>query len=162
MLTTTLTPQEFRKHLLQQLSFETTPSLFVLAVSVLFWWQCFHLQRVSDVNNSVRLCPCRPQPYRSLKEAELIEGVEPIFGAECHTAPPSPVNEKFSNVNLLGDIFGCQDEPDSQPITLAKSLEDLRTPKDCCELQTKFTYQVRLYSFTNIDKTFKHFILHHC
>ncbi|XP_033951489.1 DENN domain-containing protein 1A isoform X3 [Pseudochaenichthys georgianus] len=77
-----------------------------------------------------------PQPYRSLKEAELLEG------AESHTAPPSPVNEKFSNVTLLGDIFGCQDEPDSQHITLAKSLEDLRTPKNSEELQqAKFTYQ---------------------
>ncbi|XP_068430242.1 DENN domain-containing protein 1A isoform X2 [Clinocottus analis] len=83
----------------------------------------------------------QPQPYRSLKEVELIEGLDPGFGAESHTAPPSPVNEKFSNVNLLGDIFGCQDEPDIQPITLAKSLEDLRTPKDTEELEAKFTYQ---------------------
>ncbi|KAK2818784.1 hypothetical protein Q5P01_024345 [Channa striata] len=82
-----------------------------------------------------------PQPYRSLKEVELIEGIDPTFGAESHTAPPSPVSEKFSNVSLLGDLFGCQDEPDSQPITLAKSLEDLRTPKTCDELQAKFTYQ---------------------
>ncbi|KAM8827588.1 DENN domain-containing protein 1A isoform 2-T2 [Spinachia spinachia] len=82
-----------------------------------------------------------PQPYRSLKEVELIEGIDPGFGAESHTAPPSPVNEKFSNVNLLGDVFGCQDEPDSQTITLAKSLEDLRTPKDTEERQSKFTYQ---------------------
>ncbi|KAL6097297.1 dennd1a [Pungitius sinensis] len=82
-----------------------------------------------------------PQPYRSLKEVELMEGIDPGFGAESHTAPPSPVNEKFSNVNLLGDVFGCQDEPDSQTITLAKSLEDLRTPKDAEERQAKFTYQ---------------------
>ncbi|XP_077944494.1 DENN domain-containing protein 1A isoform X2 [Gasterosteus aculeatus] len=82
-----------------------------------------------------------PQPYRSLKEVELIEGVDPAFGAESHTAPPSPVNEKFSNINLLGDVFGCQDEPESQAITLAKSLEDLRTPKDAEERQAKFTYQ---------------------
>lgn len=72
----------------------------------------------------------------------MIEGDDPSFGAESHTAPPSPVNEKFSNVNLLSDIFGCQDEPDSQSVTLAKSLEDLRTPKDPGELQAKFTYQV--------------------
>nr|XP_020474356.1 DENN domain-containing protein 1A [Monopterus albus] len=81
-----------------------------------------------------------PQPYRCLKEVEMIEGDDPSFGGESHTAPPSPV-EKFSNVNLLGDIFGCHDEPDSQPITLAKSLEDLRTPKDSEELQAKFAYQ---------------------
>lgn len=73
----------------------------------------------------------------------MIEGDDPGFAAESHTAPPSPVNEKFSNVNLLGDIFGCQDEPDSHPLTLAKSLEDLRTSKDSAELQAKFTYQVR-------------------
>uniref|UniRef100_A0A673CQT4 DENN/MADD domain containing 1A n=1 Tax=Sphaeramia orbicularis TaxID=375764 RepID=A0A673CQT4_9TELE len=93
------------------------------------------------IHNNRNIIPCRPQPYRSLKEVELIEGDDPGFGAERHTAPPSPVNEKFSNVNLLGDIFGCQDEPDSQPITLAKSLEDLRTPKESDDLQPKFTYQ---------------------
>ncbi|XP_062269212.1 DENN domain-containing protein 1A isoform X2 [Platichthys flesus] len=82
-----------------------------------------------------------PQPYRSLKEGELREADDPSIGAESHTAPPSPVNEKFSNVNLLGDIFSCQDEPDIQPITLAKSLEDLRIPKDPGELQATFTYQ---------------------
>ncbi|CAG5867086.1 unnamed protein product [Menidia menidia] len=82
-----------------------------------------------------------PQPYRSLKEAELMEAEDAGLGAESHTAPPSPVTEKFSNINLLGDIFGCQDEPDSQPLALAKSLEDLRTPKDPDELQAKFTYQ---------------------
>ncbi|XP_054468256.1 DENN domain-containing protein 1A isoform X2 [Anoplopoma fimbria] len=98
------------------------------------------LKRPSS-NVSLESSVDQPQPYRSLKEAELIEGDDPGFGAESHTAPPSPVNEKFSNVNLLGDIFGCQDEPDSQPITLAKSLEDLRTPKDTEDLQAKFTYQ---------------------
>ncbi|XP_071322072.1 DENN domain-containing protein 1A isoform X7 [Trachinotus anak] len=98
------------------------------------------LKRPSS-NVSLESSVDQPQPYRSLKEVELIEGDDPGFGAESHTAPPSPVNEKFSNVNLLGDIFGCHDEPDSQPMTLAKSLEDLRTPKDPGELQAKFTYQ---------------------
>uniref|UniRef100_A0A8C6T1N2 DENN/MADD domain containing 1A n=1 Tax=Neogobius melanostomus TaxID=47308 RepID=A0A8C6T1N2_9GOBI len=81
------------------------------------------------------------QPYRSLKEVELLEGDDTGFGTERHTAPSSPVSEKFSNVNLLGDIFGCQDEPDCQHITLAKSLEDLRTPKEADDTQSKFTYQ---------------------
>ncbi|CAK6972287.1 DENN domain-containing protein 1A isoform X1 [Scomber scombrus] len=98
------------------------------------------LKRPSS-NVSLESSVDQPQPYRSLKEAELMEGDDPGFGAESHTAPPSPVTEKFSNVNLLGDIFGCQDEPDNQPITLAKSLEDLRTPKDSEELQAKFNYQ---------------------
>ncbi|XP_072228520.1 DENN domain-containing protein 1A isoform X3 [Leuresthes tenuis] len=98
------------------------------------------LKRPSS-NVSLESSSDQPQPYRSLKEVELIEGDDTGLGAESHTAPPSPVTEKFSNINLLGDIFGCQDEPDSQQITLAKSLEDLRTPKDSEELQTKFSYQ---------------------
>ncbi|KAJ3605851.1 hypothetical protein NHX12_027894, partial [Muraenolepis orangiensis] len=77
-----------------------------------------------------------PQPYRSLKDAESMEGEEPGTGAERHTAPSSPITEKFSNVNLLGDIFNCQDEPsEGQSVSLAKSLEDLRTPKSLEELQ---------------------------
>lgn len=73
----------------------------------------------------------------------MIDGDNPGFGVESHTAPPSPINEKFSNVNLLGDIFGCQDEPDGQPVSLTKSLEDLRYPQNSEELQARFTYQVR-------------------
>ncbi|KAG7499581.1 hypothetical protein JOB18_042212 [Solea senegalensis] len=82
-----------------------------------------------------------PQPYHSLKEMDLIETDDRGSCAESHTAPPSPVSEKVSNINLLGDVFGCQDEPDNQSLTLAKSLEDLRTPKDPGDLQAKFTYQ---------------------
>ncbi|KAM6985161.1 LOW QUALITY PROTEIN: DENN domain-containing protein 1A [Aplochiton taeniatus] len=86
--------------------------------------------------------PDQPQPYRSLKEAGFAEGEEPALGPERHTAPPSPVMEKFSDINLLGDMFSCQDEPDSQPLSLAKSLEELRTPKDPNSLlQANFTYQ---------------------
>jgi len=33
-------------------------------------------------------------------------------------------------------MFGCQDEPDGQPAPLAKSLEDLRTPKSPEDLRT--------------------------
>ncbi|XP_030598170.1 DENN domain-containing protein 1A isoform X2 [Archocentrus centrarchus] len=103
-------------------------------------WPPVLLKRPSS-NVSLESSIDQPQPYRSLKEVELIESHDPGFGPESHTAPPSPVNEKFSNLNLLGDIFGCLDEPDSQPVALAKSLEDLRTPKDSDELQPKFTYQ---------------------
>ncbi|XP_070706407.1 DENN domain-containing protein 1A [Pempheris klunzingeri] len=111
------------------------------------------LLRRPSSNVSLESSVDQPQPYRSLKEVELIEGDDPGFGAESHTAPPSPVNEKFSNVNLLGDIFGCQDEPDSQPMTLAKSLEDLRTPKDSEDLQPKFTYQRMDFSGSEHSRT---------
>uniref|UniRef100_A0A673Z0V0 DENN domain containing 1A n=1 Tax=Salmo trutta TaxID=8032 RepID=A0A673Z0V0_SALTR len=78
-----------------------------------------------------------PPPYRSLKEAE--EGEEPISGPS-YTAPPSPVMEKFADINLLGNMFSCLDEPEGQQLSLAKSLEDLRTPKDPQE-QQKLIYQ---------------------
>uniref|UniRef100_A0A6Q2Z7I0 UDENN domain-containing protein n=1 Tax=Esox lucius TaxID=8010 RepID=A0A6Q2Z7I0_ESOLU len=84
--------------------------------------------------------PDRPQPYRSLKEAEFVEEAEDPVGGPSYTAPPSPVMEKFADINLLGEMFSCLDEPDGQQLGLAKSLEDLRTPKDPQE-QQKFTYQ---------------------
>ncbi|CAL9682550.1 unnamed protein product [Knipowitschia caucasica] len=95
------------------------------------------------------------QPYHSLKEVELLEsgGDDNGLGSERHTAPSSPVNERFSNVNLLGDIFGCQDEPDSQHITLAKSLEDLRTPKETDSVPSKFNYQRMDLSISEHSRT---------
>lgn len=88
-------------------------------------------------------CVCRPQPYASLKEVDLFQAEDPAFAVESHTAPPSPVTERFSNVTLLGGIFSCQDEPDNQPLTSTKSLEDLRTLKDSEEPQMKLLCQVR-------------------
>lgn len=49
--------------------------------------------------------------------------------------------EKFADINLLGDMFSCLDETEGQQLSLARSLEDLRIPKDPQE-QQKFTYQV--------------------
>ncbi|XP_064210394.1 DENN domain-containing protein 1A-like isoform X1 [Anguilla rostrata] len=86
-----------------------------------------------------------PQPYRTLKEADFAEaeegqGAERVQG---HTAPPSPVGDKITEISLLDDIFGLEGELESQTLTLAKSLEDLRTPKDPADLreQVKFSYQ---------------------
>ncbi|XP_075885547.1 DENN domain-containing protein 1A isoform X5 [Nelusetta ayraudi] len=101
------------------------------------------LKRASS-NMSLESSISQPQPYQSLKEAEPLEGDAFGLGPESHTAPPSPVNQRFSNVKLLGDIFSCQDEPDSQQVNLTKSLEDLRTSKDPQDLQEgNFSYQVR-------------------
>ncbi|KAL0965107.1 hypothetical protein UPYG_G00276890 [Umbra pygmaea] len=84
--------------------------------------------------------PPLPQPYRSLKEAEFVEEAEEPVSGPSFTAPPSPVMERFADINLLGEMFSCMDKPEGQPLSLAKSLEDLRTPKDPQE-QQKFTYQ---------------------
>ncbi|KAL2100082.1 hypothetical protein ACEWY4_004476 [Coilia grayii] len=85
-----------------------------------------------------------PQPYRSLKESDPVEGEEGL-GEERpqgRTAPPSPIREKYSDINLLGDMLSYQEgETESQQLSLAKSLEDLRLSKDPEEQQPKFSYQ---------------------
>ncbi|MGH0119053.1 UNVERIFIED_CONTAM: hypothetical protein FKN15_061722 [Acipenser sinensis] len=81
----------------------------------------------------------RPQPYKTLKEADIAEA-EKGMG---HTAPPSPVaSQRITEINLLGDIFSSLDvDSEKQPLSQAKSLEDLRTPKEEGPQQVKFGYQ---------------------
>lgn len=74
-----------------------------------------------------------------------------------HTAPPSPLTEKYSDINLLGDILSYQEGgTESQQLSLAKSLEDLRLTKDPEDLQAKFSYQVKkkqiLHYFRKLNK----------
>uniref|UniRef100_A0A8C9SWZ3 DENN domain containing 1A n=1 Tax=Scleropages formosus TaxID=113540 RepID=A0A8C9SWZ3_SCLFO len=86
----------------------------------------------------------RPQPYRSLKEADVadMEDMRVTDRRQGHTAPPSPVAEKLTEVDLLGDIFSCvEGETEDQPFSLAKSLEDLRTANTPEESSAKFSYQ---------------------
>ncbi|MBN3278564.1 DEN1A protein, partial [Polyodon spathula] len=80
-----------------------------------------------------------PQPYKTLKEADIAEA-EKGMG---HTAPPSPVaSQRITEINLLGDIFSTLDvDSEKQPLSQAKSLEDLRTPKEEGPQQVKFGYQ---------------------
>lgn len=58
--------------------------------------------------------------------------------------PPSPLlSSKASEVNLLEDIFpSLEVEAQPQPLSQAKSLEDLRTPKEEAEQRCSFEYQV--------------------
>ncbi|KAJ8285730.1 hypothetical protein GJAV_G00030280 [Gymnothorax javanicus] len=98
-----------------------------------------------DTRRTSASSPEQPQPYRTLKEADLAEveeGQRPER-VQGHTAPPSPVADKISELSFLDDLFGLEGELESQTLTLAKSLEDLRTPKDPDELreQAKFSYQ---------------------
>ncbi|XP_048021161.1 DENN domain-containing protein 1A isoform X2 [Megalobrama amblycephala] len=83
-----------------------------------------------------------PQPYRSLKEAELVEEGEEVGERfQGNTAPSSPVLDKFSDLSLLQDAFRSQQgEPECKEITnttkpslsthstlsSARSLEELR------------------------------------
>ncbi|XP_016384248.1 DENN domain-containing protein 1A-like [Sinocyclocheilus rhinocerous] len=94
-----------------------------------------------------------PQPYRSLKEAQLVEEGEEV--GECfqgNTAPSSPVLDKFSDLSLLQDAFRSQQgEPECTETTnttkpshsthstlsSARSLEEL----PACPQHVNFNYQ---------------------
>ncbi|XP_036117152.1 DENN domain-containing protein 1A isoform X2 [Molossus molossus] len=85
-----------------------------------------------------------PQPYRTLKESDSAEGEaespEPRARAPGTPVPAPP--DRAASTDLLGDIFSSLDmEVPLQPLGQAKSLEDLRTPKDLREQPGTFDYQ---------------------
>ncbi|XP_058709388.1 DENN domain-containing protein 1A isoform X6 [Poecile atricapillus] len=88
--------------------------------------------------------PEQPQPYRALKESDSADG-EDVGSPEKarEPLPPSPLlSSKASEVNLLEDIFpNLEVEAQPQPLSQAKSLEDLRTPKEEVEQRCSFEYQ---------------------
>ncbi|XP_048181558.1 DENN domain-containing protein 1A isoform X4 [Corvus hawaiiensis] len=88
--------------------------------------------------------PEQPQPYRALKESDSADG-EDVGSPEKarEPLPPSPLlSSKASEVNLLEDIFpSLEVEAQPQPLSQAKSLEDLRTPKEEVEQRCSFEYQ---------------------
>ncbi|NXQ22601.1 DEN1A protein, partial [Peucedramus taeniatus] len=88
--------------------------------------------------------PEQPQPYRALKESDSADG-EDVGSPEKarELLPPSPLlSSKASEVNLLEDIFpNLEVEAQPQPLSQAKSLEDLRTPKEEAEQRCSFEYQ---------------------
>ncbi|XP_064584074.1 DENN domain-containing protein 1A isoform X7 [Zonotrichia leucophrys gambelii] len=88
--------------------------------------------------------PEQPQPYRALKESDSADG-EDVGSPERarEPLPPSPLlSSKASEVNLLEDIFpSLEVDGQPQPLSQAKSLEDLRTPKEEAEQRCSFEYQ---------------------
>ncbi|XP_074976471.1 DENN domain-containing protein 1A isoform X5 [Caretta caretta] len=85
-----------------------------------------------------------PQPYRALKESDSADGEEVLSPEKAEEAlPPNPpMPDKVTEVNLLEDIFtNLEVEKQPQPLSQAKSLEDLRTPKEEGVLQCTFDYQ---------------------
>ncbi|NXC53649.1 DEN1A protein, partial [Aleadryas rufinucha] len=88
--------------------------------------------------------PEQPQPYRALKESDSADG-EDVGSPEKarEPLPPSPLlSSKASEVNLLEDIFpSLEVEAQPQPLSQAKSLEDLRMPKEEAEQRCSFEYQ---------------------
>ncbi|NXP24114.1 DEN1A protein, partial [Scytalopus superciliaris] len=88
--------------------------------------------------------PEQPQPYRALKESDSADG-EDTGSPEKPRAPlpPSPLlSSHATDINLLEDIFpSLEVESQPQPLSQAKSLEDLRAPKEEAEQRCTFDYQ---------------------
>ncbi|XP_059513958.1 DENN domain-containing protein 1A isoform X10 [Myotis daubentonii] len=86
----------------------------------------------------------QPQPYRTLKESDSAEGEaeSPEQRAREPVGPAPAPPDRAASVDLLEDIFSSLDmEVPLQPLGQAKSLEDLRTPKDLREQSGTFDYQ---------------------
>ncbi|XP_059684979.1 DENN domain-containing protein 1A isoform X4 [Gavia stellata] len=88
--------------------------------------------------------PEQPQPYRALKESDSADGEEAASPEKSkEPLPPSPLpSSKAPEINLLEDIFpNLEVETQPQPLSQAKSLEDLRTPKEEGDQRCTFDYQ---------------------
>ncbi|KAM9206285.1 DENN domain-containing protein 1A isoform 2-T2 [Dugong dugon] len=87
--------------------------------------------------------PEQPQPYRTLKESDSAEGDEAESPEQQTREPVGPaLPDRAASIDLLEDIFSSLDmEAPLQPLGQAKSLEDLRMPKDLWEQPGTFDYQ---------------------
>ncbi|NWZ31985.1 DEN1A protein, partial [Asarcornis scutulata] len=88
--------------------------------------------------------PEQPQPYRALKESDSADGEEAVSPEKAkEPLPPSPLlSSNTTEINLLEDIFpNLEVETQPQPLSQAKSLEDLRTPKEEGHQRCTFDYQ---------------------
>ncbi|XP_030063221.1 DENN domain-containing protein 1A isoform X1 [Microcaecilia unicolor] len=85
-----------------------------------------------------------PQPYRALKESDADgdETISPEKNINDDGLPNPPTSDRFREICLLEDIFShLEVETPTQPLTQAKSLEDLRTPKEEDGKECTFDYQ---------------------
>uniref|UniRef100_A0A8D1BKX7 DENN domain containing 1A n=2 Tax=Sus scrofa TaxID=9823 RepID=A0A8D1BKX7_PIG len=85
-----------------------------------------------------------PQPYRTLKESDSAgdEAESPEQRAREPVGPAPAPPDRAASIDLLEDVFSNLDmEVPLQPLGQAKSLEDLRTPKDLREQPGTFDYQ---------------------
>ncbi|CAH2315843.1 DENN domain-containing 1A isoform X2 [Pelobates cultripes] len=85
--------------------------------------------------------PEQPQQYRTLKESDA-DGDEVISPEKENedVIGEEPPSTQLTHISLLEDIFNNL-EVEPQPLSQAKSLEDLRTPKDDQENHFSFDYQ---------------------
>ncbi|NWS20006.1 DEN1A protein, partial [Pachyramphus minor] len=88
--------------------------------------------------------PEQPQPYRALKESDSADGEDTASPERPRQPQPtSPLlASTATELNLLEDIFpSLEVESQPQPLSQAKSLEDLRVPKEEAEQRCTFEYQ---------------------
>ncbi|XP_057577718.1 DENN domain-containing protein 1A isoform X4 [Hippopotamus amphibius kiboko] len=88
--------------------------------------------------------PEQPQPYRTLKESDSAgdEAESPEQRVREPVGPSPAPPDRAASIDLLEDVFSSLDmEVPLQPLGQAKSLEDLRTPKDLREQPGTFDYQ---------------------
>ncbi|XP_021117756.1 DENN domain-containing protein 1A isoform X4 [Heterocephalus glaber] len=88
--------------------------------------------------------PEQPQPYRTLKESDSAgdEAESPKQPSQEPRAPVPGPPDRAASIDLLEDVFSSLDmEAPLQPLGQAKSLEDLRVPKDLREQPGTFEYQ---------------------
>ncbi|XP_036606065.1 DENN domain-containing protein 1A isoform X4 [Trichosurus vulpecula] len=89
--------------------------------------------------------PDQPLPYRVLRESDSADGEEagsPEKRAKETLGPPPPPPDRIADINLLEDIFSSLEvEQLPQPLSQAKSLEDLRPSKNQGDQPCTFDYQ---------------------
>ncbi|XP_051835574.1 DENN domain-containing protein 1A isoform X4 [Antechinus flavipes] len=90
--------------------------------------------------------PDQPLPYRVLRESDSADGEEagsPEKRAkEALGGPPPGPPDRIADINLLEDIFSTLEvEQLPPPLSQAKSLEDLRLPKEQHDQPCTFDYQ---------------------
>lgn len=88
--------------------------------------------------------PPRPQPYRTLKESDSAGEAESPEQRAWEPRGPGPAPpDRAASIDLLEDVFsGLDVEVPPQPLCQAKSLEDLRGPREPREPPGTFDYQV--------------------
>ncbi|XP_078082642.1 DENN domain-containing protein 1A isoform X2 [Mustelus asterias] len=96
-----------------------------------------------------------PQPYKTLKESDIVDGE--VLSTEKRHGPtifPSlSVPGRNMDVNLLDDIFSSiKVTSQHQPLSQAKSMEDLRTPKEE-EIENPFGHQWKVMTSAEKGKT---------
>ncbi|KAM9793519.1 DENN domain-containing protein 1A-like isoform 4-T5 [Syngnathus typhle] len=90
-----------------------------------------------------------PQQYCSLKDVESIEEHDCNLGLES----PSRLPENLYNGSVGANFFSCVDEHDSQPLPVAKSLDDLKSLQGSRKLQAKFSSQRKDLHFCEHSQT---------